>query len=570
MTNLNLIEFLSKLNELNIQLSVDGEKLHCKSPKGVLTSALSQEIAEHKTEILTFLQQVIGVSSTTIPPIQTIPKDQDLPLSFAQERLWFINQLEGSSATYNMPAAIRFTGNLDLNAFQQTLIEIVRRHEVLRTSFSTINGKPRQIIDPEITLNIKVIDLQHLEKTEREKLLKQQIIEEASTSFDLEVAPLIRCSLLQISATEYVLLLTMHHIVSDGWSMGIFSQELSSLYQAFCTGNPSPLAELPIQYADFAIWQRKWLSGEILENQLNYWKQQLSGAPELLQLPTDRTRPGIQTYKGKRHRFSLKQELTQKLQKLSRESGTTLFMTLLAGLATLLYRYSGQSDILIGSPIANRHYKEIESLIGFFVNTLVYRSNFKDNLSFLKLLNQVRETTLKAYEHQDVPFELVVEALKLQRSLSHSPLFQVMFVLQNTPVGSVELPELTLSQLEQDFPIAKFDLTLSISETFQSLEGEWEYNTDLFDSRTIEGIAAHFENLLSAIVVNPQMTVNELPLLSEIERHQLLVEWNQTESEYPKDKCIDQLFEKQVELTPDAVAVVFEKQELTYQELNIQ
>ncbi|MEH2238171.1 amino acid adenylation domain-containing protein, partial [Nostoc sp.] len=483
-----------------------------------------------------------------LPSIKPIAKEIEvLPLSFAQERLWFLDQLEGGSAIYNIPAAIRLTGNLELNALQQALKEIVRRHEVLKTSFPTVNGKPRQIINPEITLNIKVRDLQHLETTERTKVLEQQVIEEASIPFDLEVAPLIRCNLLKISTTEQVLLLTMHHIVSDGWSMGIFIQELSSLYQAFCAGETTPLAELPIQYADFAVWQREWLKGEILETQLDYWKQQLQDAPELLQLPTDRRRPSVQTYNGKTHRFSLNQELTQKLQKLSRESNTTLFMTLLSAFQTLLYRYSGQTDILIGSPIANRHHREIEPLIGFFVNTLVLRSKFEDNPSFEELLKQVRETTLKAYEHQDLPFEQVVDALQPERTLSHSPLFQVMFVLQNTPMGSLELPGLTWSQLDQDFPIAKFDLTLNISETFQGLEGGWEYNTDLFDSLTIERMAANFENLLLAIVAHPQMAVNELPLLTEEERHQLLVEWNQTESEYPKDKCIHQLFEKQVE-----------------------
>jgi amino acid adenylation domain-containing protein/non-ribosomal peptide synthase protein (TIGR01720 family) len=514
-----------------------------------------------------------GLNLPSLAAIKAIAKEVEVvPLSFAQERLWFLDQLEESSAIYNIPAAIRLTGNLQLSALEQALREIVRRHEILRTSFPTVNGKPRQIINPEITLNIKVIDLQHLEttepETEPEKFLEQEVSKEASIPFDLEVAPLIRCSLLQISAREYVLLLTMHHIVSDGWSMGIFVQELSSLYQAFSAGEASPLAELPIQYGDFALWQREWLSGEILETQLNYWKQQLQNAPELLQLPTDRTRPTVQTFKGKTQRFRLNQDLTQKLHKLSRESNVTLFMTLLATFATILYRYSGQTDILIGSPIANRHYQEIESLIGFFINTLVYRTSFEDNPSFLKLLNQVRETTLKAYEHQDVPFEQVVEALQPERSLSHSPIFQVMFVLQNAPMGELELPGLALSHLEQDFPIAKFDLTLSISETSQGLEGGWEYNTDLFDSSTIERMAAHFENLLSAIVAHPQIFVNKLPLLTEAERHQLLVKWNNTESEYPKDKCIHQLFEQQVELTPNAVAVIFEEEQLTYEELN--
>ncbi len=327
------------------------------------------------------------------------PRETDteqLPLSWAQERLWFLNQLEGASATYNMPAAFRINGNLDINALQQALSEIVRRHEVLRTSFQTVNGTPIQVIDPEATLNINLVDLQQLEATERETVLQQQVQKEAPTPFDLESAPLIRCSLWQLDATEYVLLLNMHHIVSDGWSIGVFIQELSSLYQAFTAGEPSPLAELTIQYADFAVWQRKWLGEEVLENQLHYWQQQLDGAPELLQLPTDRPRPSVQTYRGATQTFTLSTDLTEKIQNLSRNSGTSLFMTLQAALATLLYRYSGQSDILTGSPIANRNRSELESLIGFFVNTLVLRTRFEDNPSFEKLLGRVRETILKA------------------------------------------------------------------------------------------------------------------------------------------------------------------------------
>ncbi len=508
-------------------------------------------------------------SGLTFPPIQPREADREkFPLSWAQEGLWFLNQLEGASATYNMPGAIQLSGNLDINALQQALSAIVRRHEVLRTSFQTVNGTPIQVIHPEATLNIKVMDLQQHSATERETVLHQQVQTEAITPFDLEIAPLIRCSLWQLDTKEYVLLLTMHHIVSDGWSMGVFIKELSSLYQAFTQGEPSPLPELPIQYTDFAVWQRQWLSGEVLLSQLNYWQQQLAGAPELLQLPTERPRPSVQTHRGATQNFSLNTDLTEKLQILSRESGTTLFMTLQAAFATLLYRYSGQSDILIGSASANRHRSEIESLIGFFVNTLVLRTRFEDNPSFEKLLARVRETTLKAYEHQDVPFEQVVEALQPQRSLSHSPLFQVMFVLQNAPIGELELPGVTWSQLEGESTIAKFDLTLSMSETPQGLVGSWEYNTDLFDGSTIERMASHFQNLLSAIVENPQRAVAELPLLSEAERHQLLREWNDTATEYPSDKCIHQLFEEQVEKTPLSVAVVFEKEQLTYQQLN--
>jgi amino acid adenylation domain-containing protein/thioester reductase-like protein len=356
----------------------------------------------------------------------------------------------------------------------------------------------------------------------------------------------------------------MHHIISDGWSMGIFIAELSALYQAFSSGVPSPLPELPVQYADFAIWQKQWLSGEVRDTQLNYWLNQLQGAPELLQLPADRTRANVQTYQGAKQTFVLNNQLIQKLKILSSESGTTLFMTLYAAFATLLYRYTGESDILIGSSIANRNYSEIESLIGFFVNTLVLRSKFEDDLSFQSLLLQVRETTLQAYEHQDIPFEQI----QRQRSLSYSPLFQVMFILQNTSIGDVELPGITWHHLNIESTVAKFDLTLSMSETSNGLVGEWEYSTDLFDSSTIGRMAGHLQNLLSAIVENPQQAVGKLPLLSARERHQLLVEWNNTSCEYPTDKCIHQLFEEQVEKTPSSVAVVFDQEQLTYEQLN--
>ncbi|NJO96593.1 MAG: amino acid adenylation domain-containing protein [Pleurocapsa sp. CRU_1_2] len=507
-------------------------------------------------------------SGLNLPPIQPRSDGEQVPLSWGQERLWFLARLEESSATYNMSGAIRLSGQLDLNALQQALSEIVRRHEVLRTSFSTVNGQPIQVIHPEATLKIKVVDLQQLEVRERETELQQQVQQEASIPFNLERSPLLRCSWLQLDTRESVLLLTMHHIVSDGWSIGILIQELSSLYSAFCAGKSSPLPELAIQYGDFALWQRQWLSGEVLETQLDYWQQQLQCAPELLQLPTDRPRPLEQTYRGATQSFTLAAELSQKLQAWSGESGSTLFMTLLAGFATLLYRYSGQTDIVIGSPIANRNRSEIESLIGFFVNTLVLRSNLADNPSIQELLAQVRETTLKAYEHQDVPFEKLVEVLQPQRSLSHSPLFQVMFVLQNTPMEEMELAGVTLTQLERKSTVAQFDLTLSVTETEAGLEGFWEYNTDLFEGSTIERMSKHFQTLLEAIANNPQQRVSELPLLTQPERHQLLVEWNETERNYPKDKCLHQLFEEQVEKTPDAVAVVFEEQQLTYRELN--
>ena len=506
----------------------------------------------------------------SLPPIELIARDEEeaLPLSWAQERLWFLTELEEASATYNMPGAIRLSGNLNLEALQSALSEIARRHEVLRTSFVSVEGTPQQVINSEANLKLKVVDLQDEEATERETLVQQQAKSEAITPFDLETAPLIRCSLLQLDATESVLLLTMHHIISDGWSIGILLRELSVLYSAYAKKEPSPLPELAIQYADFAIWQRQHLSGQILQTQLDYWLKQLEGLPELLQLPTDRPRPAVQTYQGQSYQYAFNSELTQKIKALAQRSGTTLFMVLQAVLAVLLYRYNGQSDIAIGSPIANRSRQEIEPLIGFFVNTLVLRTRLEDNPNFEELLAQVRETTLAAYEHQNVPFEKVVEALQPERSLSHSPLFQVMLVLQNALMSELELSDVTLTLLERETVTAKFDITLSMEETEQGLKGEWEYNTDLFDGSTIERMASHFQNLLQAVVTNPQQKVSELPLLSEAERHKLLVEWNNTQTEYPHDKCIHQLFEEQVEKTPDAVAVVFQNQQLTYQELN--
>ncbi|RAM49069.1 MAG: non-ribosomal peptide synthetase [Hapalosiphonaceae cyanobacterium JJU2] len=501
---------------------------------------------------------------------RTAPEQKDIPLSFAQERLWFLDQLEGASATYNIPAALRLKGELNREALEQALGELVRRHEVLRTSFVNEGGTPRQLIHPSISLEPEVVDLQHLHESEQQGVLTQQIQEFALMPFELAVAPLIRCCLWQISEQEHVFGVNLHHIISDGWSTGVLIREVSALYAAYCAGEASPLPELEIQYADFALWQRQYLSGATLEEQLHYWQQQLQGAPELLQLPTDRPRPSVQSYRGATHTATLRSDLTAQLQTLSRQCGTTMFMTLLSAFATLLYRYSGQTDVVVGSPIANRNRREIEGLIGFFVNTLVLRTRLEDNPRFEEILTQVRETTLAAYEHQDVPFEQVVEALQPQRSLSHSPLFQVMFALQNAPTGEIALPGITLEACEPETTTAKFDLMLSVSETPEGLGCSWEYSTDLFDRATLERMAAHFENLLTAIVDHPQQQVSEIPLLSEAGRHQLLVEWNDTAREYPQDKCIHQLFEEQVHRTPDAVAVVFEQQQVTYQQLNEQ
>ncbi|MEH2435910.1 MAG: amino acid adenylation domain-containing protein [Nostoc sp.] len=493
---------------------------------------------------------------------------EELPLSYAQQRLWFLDQLEPNSAIYNIPLALRLVGNLNRAALEQSFQEIIDRHEALRTNFITVDGKPSQIIQTQINWTVSVVECENLLPSEQEIAIQQLAQQQAIQPFDLAEGALIRATLIVLSKTEHILLLCMHHIVSDAWSLGVFVQELAALYNAYSQGEQSPLTPLAIQYADFGIWQREWLQGEVLQNQISYWQQQLKDAPALLSLPTDRPRPAVQTFAGAIQEFALSVELSNQLTQLSQKQGVTLFMTLLAAFDTLLYRYTGQLDILVGSAIANREHSEIEGLIGFFVNTLVLRTDLSGNPSFSELLSRVRQIALGAYSHQELPFEMLVEALQPERDLSHPPLFQVMFVLQNTPMSGVELAGLTISSLSAQSTIAKFDLTLSMHNSSAGLVGIWEYNTDLFDASTIERMSGHFTTLLSGIVANPEERISQLPLLSQTEQQQLLVEWNNTQADYFVDKCIHQLFEEQSVSTPDAVAVVFENQQLTYHQLN--
>jgi iturin family lipopeptide synthetase A len=519
-------------------------------------------------EFSQYIQQFQQQLQQPAPPLLAVARDGELPLSFAQQRLWFFNQLEPESAAYNVPGAIRLQGQLNVAALAQSLQEIVRRHEALRTNFTSLDGQAVQIIHPPGDWQLTVLDWQHLSAPEQEHQTQQLATNEAERPFDLATEPLLRVTLLVLSQQEHILMLCMHHIVSDGWSIGVLVQEIVTLYSAYCQGQPSPLPELSIQYADFARWQRQWLQGQVLESQLDYWQTQLAFAPALLELPTDRPRPAVQSFRGGQQSFTLTPDLTSALNHLSRKQGVTLFMTLLAALDTLLYRYTGQVDILVGSPIANRNHSEIECLIGFFVNTLVLRTDISGNPSFGELLTRVREMTLAAYAHQDLPFELLVEALQPERNLSHTPLFQVMFALDNTPLSEMELPGLTLSPWATENSTAAFDLILSMQETAEGLVGEWEYNSDLFDAATITRMTGHFQTLLEGIVAHPKQRIAELPILTAPERQQLLFEWNDTHTEYPQHQCIHQLFESQVERTPDAVAVVFAEQQLTYRELN--
>ena len=398
------------------------------------------------------------------PPIVPVSREEILPLSFAQQRLWFIDQLAQGSSSYNNTVVLRLDGTLDLRALKETFSEIVRRHEVLRTTFNTTNGQPRQIIHVPQSFNLPLVDLSDLTAVERESKTRQTAEEESQQEFDLGSGPLLHVKLLRLSETEHVLLFTAHHIITDGLLTGVLVKEVATLYSAYIQALPSPLPELSIQYADFAHWQRNWLQGEVLDAQLAYWREQLAGAPALLELPTDRPRPAVQSFRGAHHNFRVSAELTEQLQQLSRSEGVTLFMTLLAAFQTLLWRYSGESDVVVGADVANRNRQETEALIGFFVNMLVLRTRVTGEESFEELLQQVREVCLGGYAHQDVPFEKLVEELQPERSLSHTPLFQVVFVLQNQPMGELTLPGLQLGGLEMENTVAKFDLTLMMEE----------------------------------------------------------------------------------------------------------
>ncbi len=524
----------------------------------------SPTVASLSKQIETFDHQ--NQENRNLPRLESIDRSSEIPLSLIQQRFWLLDQMEGANAAYNIARAFRLVGKFNFAALQQAIESIIQRHETLRTSFGMIDGKSVQFIAANVPFTFPLVDLQALPQVEQIEEIQKLITAEYTQYFDLSTAPLLRVKLICLESDSHVLLVTMHHIISDAWSVGIFLKELSSLYAA------SPLPDLLIQYADFAYWQHQWLQNDMITTQLNYWKQQLADAPPIIELPTDHPRSAIQTFRGSIQRFKLGDDLTKKLKTLSQKSGTSLFMTLQAAFVTLLYRYTGQEDIVIGSPISNRNRPALESLIGFFVNTLVLRTRLENNPTFRELLAQVRQVALNAYAHQDVPFDQIVGVLQPQRHLSHSPLFQVMFVLQNSPVEKLDIPGLNVTQIELDRPTAGaiFDLTLSMQEIDSELRGAFEYNANLFDADTIARMVGHFQTLLEAIVTNPEQQIANLPMLTADEQHQLLVEWNNTQTNYPQDKCVHELVTEQVEKTPDAVALVFEHQQLTYQELNQQ
>ncbi|HSF43791.1 MAG TPA: non-ribosomal peptide synthase/polyketide synthase [Thermoanaerobaculia bacterium] len=506
------------------------------------------------------------------PPLVPVPREGPLPLSFAQQRLWFLDQLEPGSPLYNIPVALRIEGPLRSEVLALCLGEITRRHEALRTVFAAPEGSPVQVIQPPAPFTLSLADLSGLPETDREALLPTLVAEEAGRPFDLARGPLLRGVLFRLAGDDHVAVLTLHHIVSDGWSMGILVREITALYAAFSESRPSPLAELPVQYADFAVWQRSWLQGEVLESEIEFWRQQLAGLPPLLTLPTDRPRPAVQSFRGAARPVRLSAELARQAQVLGRREGATLFMVLLAGFQVLLSRYSGQQDLAVGTPVAGHNRVEVEGLIGFFVNTLVLRGTLSGGRagepSFRELLGRARETTLAAHMHQDVPFERLVQELSPERSLAQTPLFQAMLTLQNASAESLDIEHLRVRPFGGAEKTSKFDLTLSLEEHDGGLGGVVEHATDLFDAATIDRLIGHLERLLAAAVAAPDSSAFALPLLSPAERGQILVEWNNTGTASEPRDCLHELFEAQVRRTPEAVALIAGGRELRYLELD--
>ena len=484
-------------------------------------------------------------TETCVPPIAKENTEASsltdvfaFPVSSGQQRLWFLEQFQPGSPLYNSPVAVRLEGPLEAAVLEQAVNQIIRRHEILRTSFDLQNGQPVQVVAPSLPLPLPlpIAVLSSLPAANREAEARQLAAEEARRPFDLQRLPLLRTKLLRLSATEHVFVLTVHHIIFDGWSLTIFFRELAMVYECLRAGKPVELPDPSIQFADFAVWQQERLKS--LEGELAWWKKQLNGSLPTLELPTDRSRPPVQAYRGAVESLALPAALRGALQSLSQREGATLFMTLLAAFQTLLFRYTGQEDILVGSPVAGRDLTETEELIGLFINTVVLRGDLSGNPPFREFLGRVREMAVDAYANEAVPFEKLVEELQPERSLSHPPLFQVMFALEQAPLENLNWPGLKLTQLALDSGTSKFDLTLYVVESTAGLMARMEYNTDLFDAATLHRMLVHFQSLLEGIVAAPGQRLSDLPLLTETERHQLFVECNRTQTGYPEEKTI--------------------------------
>jgi amino acid adenylation domain-containing protein len=547
---------LSRLRALNVKISLEAGNLHVSAPKGVITPALQQELKSLKAQIIGLLDQC---GDNAARPPTRMPRDGDVPLSLVQQRLWFLDQLDPQTTTYTIAARRRLHGPIDEPALTRALTELVRRHESLRTTFVTRHGEPCQHVAPAGTVTPKTIDLAHVSASEREAAVETHVQAEVHRPFDLARGPLFRPVLLRLAPEEHELIISMHHIVADGWSLGLITRELEVLYKAYITSSASPLPEVPLQYADFAIWQRQWLADDVLKPLSTYWRRQLAALPPTLELPTDLPRPRRSSSAGASLDFELPASLAHSLRELSRSASATVFMTLLAGFKALLARYTGEEDVVIGIPVANRNHVELESLVGFFANTLVLRTDLSGDPTFRQLLERVRETSLEAYSHQDMPFEKLVEELRPDRRLGRNPLFQVSFASQ-------------IAGTDRGFNFvtvaSPFDLTLFVRDGGAGpVSATIEYRRDLFRPETIAQIARHYRTLLEGAAADPDRRLSRLPLLTEPEARRMLVEWNATATERA-DRGIPELFEDQAEATPSAVAVVYRGSSVTYGELS--
>ena len=564
---MNVEELIARCLEAKISLTLASDNpseagIDIHAEDGALTPELIALLKQHKADLVQWLKRK-NQNEQVLPEITKAERQDLMPLSFSQQKLWLIDRLTDAGYTYNMSGSFRIDGVLDKAAVDKTFAEIIRRQDSFRTSFHEVNGQQLQRIAQTVDFQVEFIAV-------KPEQLDRFVVDHAHQVFDLTRAPLLTVKVFEMSENERVMSVSMHHIICDGWSLSILMREFNQIYGAFSQGHAPALPELPVQYADYACWQRKWLQGEILDQQLDYWSTQLANLPMVHSLPLDRARPQIQTFVGKTYRTQINAATTQGLNKLCQTRGATLFMGLHAAFSVLLSRHSNEKDIVVGSPIANREQVEIADLVGFFVNTLVLRSDLSDDPNFFTLLERSKQTLLEAYAHQQVPFEQLVERLQSERSLSHSPLFQIMLVLQNNRQVALDLPGLTFSAVEESDGIAKFDLTLYMTENSNGLQMDWEYNTDLFEEATIVRLAQHFERLLESLLNTPEVSVLASDMLTDAERRQLLVEWNNTAAEYPRDLCIHELFEIQVEQNPVALAVVCDGQQLTYEELNLQ
>ena len=564
------VELLARFRRLGVKLWLDGEQLRYSAPKGALTPELRTELAANKSQIVQFLR---SARSHTPSPVALVNHDGELPLSFAQQRLWFLDLLEPNSPVYNIPHAVQLNGPLDLSALERSVNKLIQRHESLRTTFPTNTGQPAQLIRPPEPFTLIVEDLTARRDELRGAELRQLMDDEARRPFDLANGPLFRVRLFRLGEEEHVLAVTMHHIISDGWSMGVATRELGAFYTADLQGDPSPLPKLKLQYADYAAWQREWLQGEVLEEQLSYWRRRLAGAPSVLELPTDKPRPPRQSHRGSRVSMQLEPETTRLLKSLSRRHNTTLFITVLAGFQALLSRWSGETDIVVGTVVAGRNKAETENLIGFFVNTLAMRTDLSGDPMIAELLARATEVCLGAFGHQDVPFEKLIEELGIDRDMSRTPLVQAVLVLQNTADESLEMPGLRMSEVVRGrgaglTGTAKFDLQVTLNEGAGGIQGTLDYNLDLFEQETVRRMARQLERVLRALAENENCRVSELPLMSEEEQKRLIAGWNKKTKEFARAESLVESFERAARQNPDAVAVTFADEEVSYRELD--